>query len=181
MIEQLGRMISVGPAVVRARWSLRSATEVAITVRLRGRPYVHNHGTMVIGDRVQLVSTVAAIELGCDPGARLEIGAGTFVNYGTSIFAGALVRIGADCLIGPHCMLIDNEFHRIEPERRRERPPSRPIVLEENVWLGGRVIVLPGTTIGAGSAIGAGSVVTHDIPPRSVAVGIPARVIRELP
>ena len=57
---------------------------------------------------------------------------------------------------------------------------SGPIILEENVWLGARVIVLRGVTVGAGSVIGAGSVVTRDIPPRSVAAGLPARVIRAL-
>jgi maltose O-acetyltransferase len=75
---------------------------------------------------------------------------------------------------------MDNDFHRLEPERRDERPLSAPIILEENVWLGARVIVLRGVTIGAGSAIGAGSVVTRDIPPRSLAVGAPAKVIRSL-
>lgn len=167
-------------AAIRAQWALRSATDVANTVRLRGRPFVRNEGTMTIDDRVQLVSTVATLELACVDGARLEIGARSFVNYGTSIAAYELVRIGPDCLIGTHCLLIDNEFHRLEPDRRLERPPSRPIILEENVWLGARVIILPGVTIGAGSAVGAGSVVTRDIPPRSVAAGVPARVIRRI-
>ena len=75
---------------------------------------------------------------------------------------------------------MDNDFHRIEPERRLERPESRPITIDDNVWIGARVIVLAGVTIGADSCIGAGSVVIDDIPPRSLAVGVPARVIREL-
>jgi maltose O-acetyltransferase len=75
---------------------------------------------------------------------------------------------------------MDNDFHRLEPERRNERPESKPIVLEDNVWLGGRVIVLAGVTIGEDSVIGAGSVVTSDIPPKVIAAGVPARVIRGL-
>jgi len=75
---------------------------------------------------------------------------------------------------------MDNDFHRLEPERRNERPDSAPIILEDNVWLGARVIVLKGVTIGEGSVIGAGSVVTKDIPPRSLAVGMPAKVIKTL-
>ena len=59
-------------------------------------------------------------------------------------------------------------------------PDGRPITIEDNVWLGARVIVLGGVTIGADSCIGAGSVVVDDIPPRSLAVGVPARVIRQL-
>jgi maltose O-acetyltransferase len=168
-------------AALRAQWSLRSATQVAPTVRLRGRVFVHNDGTMRIGDRVQLVGTVASLELGCVQGATLQIGSRTFVNYGTSIAAHESVRIGPDCLIGTYCVIIDNEYHRLEPHRRLERPTSRPVVIEANVWLGARVIVLPGVTIGAGSAVGAGSVVTGDIPGNCVAVGTPARVIRDLP
>jgi maltose O-acetyltransferase len=135
---------------------------------------------MTIADRVQLVSTVATLELACVYGATLEIGARTFVNYGTSIAAYERVSIGPDCLIGTHCIIIDNEFHRLEPERRLERPASRPIELEANVWLGARVIVLPGVTIGVGSVVGAGSVVTRDVPPRSIVAGVPARMIRRL-
>jgi maltose O-acetyltransferase len=76
--------------------------------------------------------------------------------------------------------MMDNDFHRLEPERRDEIPPSAPIVLEEGVWLGVRVIVLRGVTIGAGSVVGAGSIVVRDVPPRSLAAGAPAKVIRTL-
>src|SRR5204862_7531416 len=108
------------------------------------------------------------------------IGAGSFSNYGCSIAATQLIQIGPNCNIGTHVIMMDNDFHRIEPERRTERPPSAPIILEENVWLGARVIVLRGVKIGAGSVIAAVSVVARDIPPRSVAAGVPAKVIRSL-
>ncbi len=169
-----------GRSVLAARWHLRRATSVGSRVRLRGRPLISNHGRMVIGSRVQLVSTAATLELVTLPGGTLEIGERTLVNYGGSIAAADSVRIGARCLIGTHAIIMDNDFHRIEPERRLEFPKSRPIVLEDNVWLGARVIVLGGVTIGEGSCIGAGSVVNADIPPRSLAVGVPARVIRTL-
>jgi maltose O-acetyltransferase len=77
-------------------------------------------------------------------------------------------------------MLMDNDFHRMEPERRNEQPPSQPIILEENVWIGARAIILRGVRIGAGSVIGAASVVAEDVPPRSVVTGQKARVVREL-
>lgn len=167
-------------AALRAQWRLRSATEVARTVRLSGRPVVSNLGTLIVRDRAQLVSTVATLELATGPDGTLDIGERTFVNYGCSLSAMELVRIGPRCQIGTYCILMDNDFHRLEPERRLERPESAPIVLEENVWLGARVIVTSGVTIGEGSVIGAGSVVTRDIPPRTLAAGVPARVIREL-
>ena len=110
----------------------------------------------------------------------MEIGESVFINYGCSIGATLLVRIGARTNLGPHVMIMDNDFHQLDPERRNEMPPSAPVVVGENVWLGARVIVLRGVTIGDGSVIGAGSVVAKDIPARSVAVGIPAKVIRSL-
>lgn len=171
---------SNGVAVLNARWTLRSADHVGARVRLRGRATVTNRGSMSIGARVQLVSTVATLELVSERGGRLEIGERTLVNFGCSLVAMGLVSVGADCHIGPHTMMLDNDFHRVEPERRLERPPSRPIVIEDNVWIGARVIVLPGVTIGHGSCIGAGSVVTSDVPPRALAAGVPARLIREL-
>jgi acetyltransferase-like isoleucine patch superfamily enzyme len=169
-----------GRAVLMAKWYLRRASSVGSRVRLRGRPLVTNQGRMVIGSRVQLVSTAAKLELVAMKGASLEVGERTLLNYGGSIAAADSVRIGARCLIGTHAIIMDNDFHRIEPERRLERPESRPIVIEDNVWIGARVIVLGGVTIGEGSCIGAGSVVIDDIPPRSLAVGVPARVIRTL-
>ncbi|MGE3328624.1 MAG: acyltransferase, partial [Acidimicrobiia bacterium] len=132
-----------GRAVMAAQWYLRSAT-IGTRVRLRGRPVVHNWGEMIIGDRTQLVSTVATLELVAYEGGRLEVGERTLLNYGTSITAASTVTIGARCLIGTHVTIMDNDFHRLEPDRRLERPDSRPISIGENVWLGTRVIVLGG-------------------------------------
>ena len=168
------------PAVLRARWYFRHANAVGPRVRVRGRPRIENLGRMVVQDRVHLHSTVARVELATAKDGTLEIGSRTFVNYGTSISAAHSVRIGNNCQIGTNVLIMDNEFHRLEPERRLERPESKPVEIGDNVWLGARVIVMPGVTIGAGSAIGAGSIVTRDVPPRSLAVGCPARVIRSL-
>jgi acetyltransferase-like isoleucine patch superfamily enzyme len=169
-----------GRAWLNARWALRHADELGTRVRLRGRPAVTNHGRMVIGERVQLVSTIATLELVADVGGLLEIGPRTLVNFGCSLVATELVRIGAHCHIGPYTMMLDNDFHRVEPERRLERPPSKPIIVEDNVWIGARVIVMAGVTIGKDSCVGAGSVVTSDVPPRTLVAGVPARLVREL-
>jgi maltose O-acetyltransferase len=169
-----------GLAVLNARWSLRTVDRVGDRVRLRGRPAVTNKGRMTIGRRVQLVSTIATLELVSDPGGLLEIGEATLVNFGCSLVATQLVQIGADCHIGPYTMMLDNEFHRVEPERRLERPPSKPIIVEDNVWIGARSMLMPGVTIGRDSCVGAGSIVTSDVPPRTLVAGIPARAIREL-
>ena len=114
------------------------------------------------------------------PEGTLEIGERVLINHGCSIGATKLVRIGPRCNIGSQAILIDNAFHELDPERRNEQPDPAPVILEENVWLAARVIVLPGVTIGKNSVVGAGSVVTRDIPADVLAAGIPAKVIRPI-
>lgn len=169
-----------GRTWLNARWRLRKATSLGRRVRLAGRPRVWTRGNLVIGDRVRIDSIIARVELTVEEGGTLEICDRAFVNAGCSIAATQLVRIGADALIGPHCMLLDNSYHHIEPERRLERPESAPIVLEPNVWLGARTIVLAGVTIGRDSCVAAGSVVTKDVAPRTLVGGAPAKFIRDL-
>lgn len=169
-----------GWAVLRAHWYFRNATDLGSKVRVWGKPSVRNWGKMVIGSHVRLISTMATTELASGSEGLLEIGDGTSINYGCSIAATKLVRIGRDCHIGTHVLMIDNDFHHVEPERRNERPESAPIILENNVWIGARAIIFRGVTIGEGSVISAGSVVARNIPPRSLAMGFPARVIQKL-
>ena len=167
-------------AVLRARWYLRNANYVGARVRVWGQPKIQNAGTIRIGNRTKLISHTAPLDLAVSSGATLDIGERVFINYGCSLGATQLISIGPRCAIGSHAIIIDNDFHTVDPEKRYEVPPSAPIILEENVWLGARVIVLRGVTIGAHSVIGAGSVVTRNIPPRSVAVGLPARVVKSI-
>ena len=167
-------------AVLRARWYLRSADELGRLPRLFGRAHVVNDGRMVIGERVRLSGSRAPLELATGVDGTLEIGVGTFINFGTSIVATQHIVIGANCQIGPYCMVMDNSYHRIEPDRRNETPPSDPVIIGDNVWLGARTIVLPGVRIGDHAVIGAGSVVTQDVPSRTLAAGVPARVIRDI-
>jgi acetyltransferase-like isoleucine patch superfamily enzyme len=168
-----------GTAMLWAYWGLRSA-QLSSRVRLWGRIHVENRGVLQIGSRTRLVSTITPIELVVGSGARLTIGERVFINYGTSIGATLSVEIGDRVNIGSYVIILDNNLHCIEPERRLELPPSEPVIIEENVWLGSRVTVLPGVRIGAHSVVGAGSVVVKDIPPRTLAAGVPARVIRQI-
>ena len=115
-----------------------------------------------------------------DYGTRLHIGAGTFVNFGLVALDVVDIRIGRNCQIATNVQLL-TPIHPLEPQPRRDGwEGGAPITIEDSVWLGGGVIVCPGVTIGADCVIGAGSVVTRDVPPRSLAVGNPARVIRTL-
>jgi maltose O-acetyltransferase len=92
----------------------------------------------------------------------------------------ATVTIGDDVQIGPNVQLL-TPTHPLDPGPRRDKwEAAQPIVIGDNVWLGGGVIVCPGVTIGADTVVGAGSVVVRDLPAGVVAVGSPARVVREL-
>jgi maltose O-acetyltransferase len=115
-----------------------------------------------------------------DYGSQTTIGARTFVNAGAVILDVGRVRIGSDVQIGPNVQLL-TPTHPLDPDvRRTGLEAAEPITIEDNVWLGGGVIVCPGVTVGHDTVVGAGAVVTKDLPARVVAVGNPARVIREL-
>lgn len=115
-----------------------------------------------------------------DYGHRLHVGDRTFINADFLTLGGGEIRIGADVLIGPSVRLY-TPTHVLDPELRPQGwERVSPITIEDGVWLGGSVVVCPGVTIGARSVIGAGSVVTKDVPPDVVAAGNPARVVRRL-
>ncbi|MDE3131702.1 MAG: acyltransferase [Acidobacteriota bacterium] len=115
--------------------------------------------------------------------ARVRIGAGTFLNLGVMVAALELVEIGEHCMFANGCMITDAN-HRFDD---REQPVpwqgftgKGPTRIGDNVWCGAHVVVTSGVTVGERCVIGANSVVTSDIPPYSVAVGAPARVIRSI-
>ena len=115
-----------------------------------------------------------------DYGSYISIGARCFANFGLVALDVAPITIGDDVQIGPNVQLL-TATHPLEPGPRKDKwEAAEPIVIGDNVWLGGGVIVCPGVTIGADTVVGAGSVVTRDLPSGVIAVGSPARVIREL-
>jgi maltose O-acetyltransferase len=116
----------------------------------------------------------------CDYGAMIHIGDRAFVNFDCVFLDGAEIQIGADCWIAPQVQLITVN-HAIDPSARRAGwEVHRPVTLGENVWLGAGALVLPGVSIGADTVVGAGAVVSASLPAGVVAVGNPARVLREI-
>jgi maltose O-acetyltransferase len=113
----------------------------------------------------------------CDYGSSLHVGTRTFINFGLMALDVAPITIGDDVQIGPNVQLL-TPTHPMDADLRRAKwEAAEPITLADNVWLGGGVIVLPGVTVGANTVVGAGAVVTRDLPGDVVAVGNPARVI----
>lgn len=109
------------------------------------------------------------------------MGARTFANFGLVALDVATITIGDDVQIGPNVQLL-TPTHPLEARPRREKwEAARPITIGNNVWIGGGAIILPGVSIGDDTVVGAGAVVTKDLPAGVIAVGNPARVVRELP
>lgn len=153
---------------------------------------VHEYHMAVIADRPDAREILEQIigdlgddvvirpPLNVDYGEFISIGARTFINFNFTALDVSPIRIGEDCQIGPNVQLLP-PTHPVEPQPRRDKIESgKPITIGDNVWLGGGAIVCPGVTIGENSVIGAGAVVTKDIPANVVAVGNPARVIKEI-
>ncbi len=171
-------LLQEGALLGATRWRLRHCDEVGAFVRASGRVHVWNEGEIVLAEGVRLDSHVTPIALLAHKGGRIVVGARTYMNFGVCIEARAQVSIGPGCHLAQYVHISDNDQHEVEDHLRR--PPSRPVILEEGVWLGVRTVVLRGVTIGAGTTVGAGSIVTRSLPPRCVAVGSPARIIRRL-
>jgi maltose O-acetyltransferase len=176
---------------------------------LRGEPYVANHPDLLLdrkhcrllcerfnatsfgeaATRRAILDTLLG-ELGqdaevmspfqCDYGYHITVGARTFINYGAVVLDGAKVTIGQDVQIGPSVKLV-TATHPLDPDARRHGiETAAPIAIEDGAWLATGVIVFPGVTIGADAVVGAGSVVTNDVPANHLCFGNPCRVIREI-
>lgn len=123
-------------------------------------------------------STVVRLPFCTDFGRNIKIGKHVFINSGVMMVDMGGITIEDEVLLGPGVNLITVN-HQINPARRRELEVA-PVKIKRKAWLGARVIVLPGVTIGENAIVGAGAVVTKDIPANSIAVGVPAKVIKKI-
>jgi maltose O-acetyltransferase len=115
----------------------------------------------------------------CDYGSNIELGERVFFNFNCVVLDVCPVRIGSFTLFGP-AVQIYTPLHPFNAERRRQVELGKPVEIGSDVWVGGGAIILPGVRIGSRAVIGAGSVVTRDIPDSVFAAGNPCRVIREI-
>jgi len=115
----------------------------------------------------------------CDYGDNIYAGDKVFINFGAVILDGAKVTIGRNTLIAPG-VHIYTACHPLDIADRREWEDCLPVTIGEECWIGGRVTILPGVTIGDRAVIGAGSVVTKDVPSDCLAVGNPAKIVKKL-
>ncbi len=134
-------------------------------------------------NRIYLANRVAIeryVDIGCLENTYIHIDEDTFIGPNVCIEGPGDIKIGKHCMIAAHSGIYANNHNFADPMRpiKSQGVTRKGIVIEDDCWLGHKVTVLDGVTIGQGSVIGAGAVVNKDIPPFSVAVGIPARVIK---
>jgi len=113
-------------------------------------------------------------------GNTVSIGDGTYINSNLTLVDDYKVTIGSNVLIAPNVTISTTNHPLHYKARLRCEMYSKEVVIEDYVWIGSNVVICPGVTIGMGSVIGAGSVVTRDIPPMTFAAGVPCKVIREI-
>jgi maltose O-acetyltransferase len=115
----------------------------------------------------------------CDYGTNIELGERVFFNFNCVVLDVCPVRIGDYTLFGPGVQIL-TPVHPLDPELRRRQEYGKPVEIGADVWVGGGALILPGVRIGARAVIGAGSVVTRDVPDGVFAAGNPCRVVRDI-
>lgn len=175
--------------LAEARWR---GVELGERIILNGRPYLHRcrGSRILLADRVCLNSYLRSNPIGCSrpvslrtmrPGAEIILGAGVGLSS-TSVCAARRVEIGEGTFVGAEAMIFDNDFHApIGEWNWGDAAPDnpQPVIIGRGVFIGARAIILKGVTIGDRAIVGAGAVVTKDVPARQTAAGNPARIVSQ--
>ncbi len=188
MFNFLKRMVGKNIKRKFARGALLSG-EIEVTIRAD----LFNHGrkeNVKLGKHVVIDGTLECYERGI-----LLVGDYSFVGR-SRIFAAQKVDIGKGVLISDNVIILDSDLHSLSALKRFTEAvawskgkfpnvydgiPSEPIIISDYVWIGANSVILKGSTIGEGAIVGAGSVVTRDVPPYTIVAGNPAQIIREIP
>jgi acetyltransferase-like isoleucine patch superfamily enzyme len=164
------------PSSLWATAAFRWAGARSAIVIVEGHPVLYTAGSIKCG-RLFLRCKTIPIEVGATKNGSLVLGERVFINTGATIVANHSIVIGDSCLIGDLVAIFDCDHHAMEPSS-----PARiaPVRLGTNVWVGRSATILPGVTIGDHAVIAAGSIVTRDVPAKTLVAGVPARPIRTL-
>lgn len=164
-------------------------------LQIGSAPLIHRHreARIRLGNDVTILNSLAenlagiphrTVLCAARPGAELVIGNKVGIS-GAVLYAWQRIEIGDRVAIGAGAAVYDSDFHPLDPEAREHGDLTQvgvaPVVIESDVWLCARCLVLKGVTIGRGAVVGAGAVVTKDVPPGTIVAGVPARVVGHIP
>lgn len=177
IFAKIGSSVQIHRSV---KFSRADGIEIGNRVKIKSGVRLKNlsqNSKICIGDGVDLDR---GVDIKAHRSGKIEIGKNTFIGPYVCL-SGESITIGNDCLIASHTVIYAINHNFADPTRKinKQGVSYKGIVIEDDCWLGSGVRVLDGVTISQGSVIGAGSVVTKDIPPYSVAVGVPAKVISQ--
>ncbi|MFQ5575374.1 MAG: acyltransferase [Anaerolineae bacterium] len=176
--ERTGKMVSFLRGVwVARKFNTKGFIDAGCRIKI-----VKKHGEIHLARYGRIYDDVHIAVVGQSPEQKavLRLGFDTGIADRTKINVTLSVTIGNHCSIGWDCDIWDTSWHLVHFLGRQAGPISRPVVIEDNVWVGSHTIIQKGVTIGANSVIAAGSVVISDIPPNSFAGGNPAKVLKPI-
>lgn len=156
--------MGTGKVVLNASWCDENPFNTLFSMRERSSLIVHGS-----------LSIYSNADISVNENATLEIGCG-FINHGARIHCFNRITIGNGVYVGDDVAIRDSDGHEIVGA---VKPMTLPIVIEDHVWIGARVLITKGVTIGEGAVVAAGSIVVNAVPPHSLVAGVPARVVRE--
>jgi len=185
MTSLIARIVNYARSRLRVAFYRRRYPKAVLgrPLGVRGKLIIKGPGKVVVGrhcffdvatGRPNIIQTF-------DPAATVTIGDGCFFN-GVEIASQSSVTIGSRCIVAD-CLMMDTDFHSVEINRHDPAAfvKTGPIVIEENVWVGNRAIILKGVRIGENSVIGAGTVIRQSVPRNSVVIGNPQQIVKTLP
>ena len=160
-----------------ARYYLRNCTKVGNYVSVNQKPKIVNKGEILLADDVRIWSSIVKSQIYVSKGGILEVGENSRLN-GVHLDVKHNVTIGRNVRIAPGTLIMDSDFHSVEDHFSEGK--ILPVIIEDNVWIASRSIILKGVTIGKGSVVAAGSVVTKNVEPYTVVAGVPAKLIKRI-
>lgn len=171
------RLIGFGWNLFITRIRLRKVQKKGKIVFTTKKPIIVNKGYISIGNITRILSDINQVRFGVRKGAELTIGDNCRIN-GPRISVSTKVSIGNNCGIAPEVLIMDGDHHKVGD--RSKEGKKQAIIIEDDVWVATRCIIMKGVTLGKGCVIAAGSVVTKDVPPYTLAAGVPAKVIKKI-
>ncbi len=163
--------------VALAKALLSGKAKTGKWVSMKGIPKMNIRGELVIHDQVRIWSSIVRARIFVRNGGYLEIGSNSRIN-GCHISASDKIIIGRNVRISQYVLIMDNDFHQVNDHFADG--VKKPIIIEDDVWIAAKATILKGVTIGRGSVIAAGAVVTKDVEPFTLVGGVPAKAIRKI-